>query len=88
MTKKELFDFIDSDLISINLYGNDGFDEQETKDGKEYLKHKINEYIDTVSMSKSILCECKTPNPSIINSNLCKEWIPAVKSDQVENLKS
>ena len=41
MTKDELIAFIDSNLIEIKLIGNDGFDGQEIKDGKEYLKEQI-----------------------------------------------
>ena len=41
MNKEELLRFIDSDLIEVKLIGNDGFDGQEIKDGKEYLKEQI-----------------------------------------------
>jgi len=35
--------FIESDLMEVKLYGNDGFDNQEVLDGKEYLLRLIKE---------------------------------------------
>lgn len=79
MEKKDLFDFIDSDRVEITLLGNDGFDDQEIKCGKEYFKYLINEMIDTMSMSKSMLCECDSPEKSIINENLCKKCMREIR---------
>ena len=41
----DIIRFIESDLIEIKLYGNDGFDNQEELDGKEYLVRLIKEAV-------------------------------------------
>ena len=79
MEKKDLFDFIDSDRVEITLLGNNGFDEQEVKCGKQYIKQLISEVIDTMSMSKSMLCKCDKPEKSIINENLCKKCMCEIR---------
>lgn len=42
---KDIIRFIESDLMEVKLYGNDGFDNQEELDGKEYLVRLIKEAV-------------------------------------------
>lgn len=41
----DIIRFIESDLMEVKLYGNDGFDNQEELDGKEYLVRLIKEAV-------------------------------------------
>jgi hypothetical protein len=42
---KDIIRFIESDLMEVKLYGNDGFDNQEELDGKEYLARLIKDAV-------------------------------------------
>ena len=41
----DIIRFIESDLMEVKLYGNDGFDNQEELDGKDYLVKLIKEAV-------------------------------------------
>ena len=41
----DIIRFIESDLMEVKLYGNDGFDNQEELDGKDYLVRLIKEAV-------------------------------------------
>lgn len=70
MTKEEILQLIDSDLIEVKLIGNDGFDEQEVKDGKDYLKSMI-EALPIADVSGSV-CQCKVNRMVVRHEH--KDW--------------